>query len=112
VFHFLHEFDLSLNRLSAIRVEQLVFFVNFHRHFFITRFMKADPDYGISTLSDLFSDNIVVKRAFIRENHAIIIRVLFFVVFLLIPLVLIRFFLNLRLLNFFRCLLVVLIRVG
>jgi hypothetical protein len=74
--------------------------------------MKADPDYSISTLSDLFSDNIVVKRAFIRENPAIIIRVLFFVVFLFIPLVLIWLFLNLRLLNFFRCLLVILIRVG
>ena len=52
--HFLHKFNFSFDRLSAIWVHQLVLFVNFHRHFSIWRLMQTYSDNGICPLLSLF----------------------------------------------------------
>ena len=37
--HLFHKFDLSLHRLSPIRVHELVLFVNFHGNLLVSRLM-------------------------------------------------------------------------
>jgi len=75
VFHLLHQFDFSFYRLSPIWIEQLILFVYFHSDFLISRLIQPYPHNCISSLTDLFAYHIVVKRAFIWENHWIIIRI-------------------------------------
>jgi len=35
--------------------------------------METDPDHGISTLADLFADDVIVKGRFRAEDHAVIL---------------------------------------
>lgn len=68
--HFLHKFNFSFNRLSAIWVHQLVLFVNFHRHFSVWRLMQTYSDNGICPLSNLFPYYVFVQWRLIAKNHA------------------------------------------
>lgn len=69
VLHFFHEFDLTFHRFASVWIKQLVLLVDFHSYFFISRLVKAHSDDGISTLTDLFSNDIVIKRALVGEDH-------------------------------------------
>lgn len=62
VLHFLHEFDFSLDTLATVRVEQLVFLVDFHCDLFVRWFVKTDPNHCIGALPDLLADDVLVER--------------------------------------------------
>lgn len=69
VLHLFHEFNLTFHRFPSVWIEQLVLLVDFHSYFLICWLIKAHPDDGISTLTDLFPNHIVIKRALVGEYH-------------------------------------------
>ena len=75
MLHFLHNFYLSFDWFSSVRIKKLVLFVNLQSHFPVRWFVKSDTNNSISSLSDLFPNNIVLKRRFGRKAHTIIIQI-------------------------------------
>ena len=65
MFHLFHKFDLSLDRFSAIGVEQFILFVYFHSYFLISWFVQSNSYNCIGTLTNLFANDIIVKGALV-----------------------------------------------
>lgn len=70
--HFLHQLDFSSHRFTSIWIHQLVFLVNFHSNLSVRWLVKTYAYNCISTLTDLFTNNVVVKHGLVTKNHAII----------------------------------------
>ena len=76
MLHFLHKLYFSLDRFSAIRIKQLVLFVNLHSYLFIGWFVEANADHCIGTLPDLFPNDVIIQRALIWKDHGVIVRII------------------------------------
>ena len=58
---FFHYFQFSFNRLAAIWLQQFNFLINLYCNFLIQNFMKTQPYDCISSLTNPFTDNVVIK---------------------------------------------------
>lgn len=56
----LHQLNLSFYTLSSIRLFQFIFFINLESNLLICRLMKTNSDNSISSLSNLFANNIII----------------------------------------------------
>jgi len=75
ISHLLHEFYLTFDRFSSVRLKQLRFLIDFHSYFFVGRAVKAYAHYRIGTLANLFAYHIVIERVLVTKDHAIIERI-------------------------------------
>lgn len=58
--NFLHDFDLPLDTLAAVRLQQLELLVYFDCDFLIEDLMKADSDDGVGALANSLTDDVIV----------------------------------------------------
>ena len=72
MFHFLHELNLPFDRFPSIWLFKLIFLVNFHCNFLISRLVQTDPDSCISALTDLFSNDVIFERRLLGKGHGIV----------------------------------------
>jgi hypothetical protein len=56
----LHQLNLSFYTLSSIWLFQFIFFINLKCNLLICRLMKTNSDDSISSLSNLFANNIII----------------------------------------------------
>jgi hypothetical protein len=56
-----HNFHFSLDTLASVWFKQFNFFINFDGNLLVQRFMKAQADDSVSTLTNTFTDYVVIK---------------------------------------------------
>jgi len=59
--NFLHDFDLPLDALAAVRFQQLELLVYFDCDLLIQNLVKADSDDGVGALANSLTDDVIVN---------------------------------------------------
>ena len=73
--HLLHELDFSLDALSTVRIQQLYLLVNLHGDLLVRGPVEPDAHDSICPLTNLLTNNVVIERVLIAENHTVIMRI-------------------------------------
>ena len=65
----LHNFYFSANRLFALQIFYFVFLVNFQGNLGVMTFAVAEENKGISTLSNLLANYVVIHASIFTEQN-------------------------------------------
>ena len=69
VIYAIHNFDFSANRLFALQIFYFVFLVNFQGNLGVMTFAVAEENKGISTLSNLLANYVVIHASIFTEQN-------------------------------------------
>jgi len=72
MIHFFHQFDFSFYGFTSVWLFQFVFFVNFHGDFFVGGLVKPNSYDGVCSLTNLFSNHVIVQWTFLAKDHGVV----------------------------------------